>query len=249
MTGQRRRLRIFAGPNGSGKSSLVRKLAKEFSSQGEFHLHHWINADEIEVALRSGKFDFGPFWGDSDPKAMFIGIAMARLPASHNAFLSEARIFGTSIICDPNTVDSYVAATIADVLRNNLLHNRKSFSYETVMSHPSKIEFLQQAQSAGYLVYLYFLATQDVAINLGRIENRVHLGQHAVPPQKVIERYARSIHLLPQALNLSHRAFLFDNSGDDPIWFAEKTPDGAIRFRVARSDVPSWSLNVMEPSP
>jgi predicted ABC-type ATPase len=246
MSDTKRRLRIFAGPNGSGKSSLVRTLAKEFSPAGQFHLSHWINADEIELALRSGEFNFGPFWGDSDPISMFVGITAARLLNGYHPFLSRTRITGTSIICDPSTVDSYVAATVADVLRKNLLHRGESFSYETVMSHPSKIEFLQQAQAAGYLVYLYFVATRTVAINLSRIENRVQLGQHAVPEQKVIERYSRSINLLPQALKLAHRAFLFDNSGDDPLWFAEKTPDGSITLRVPQSDLPAWYLNVME---
>lgn len=246
MSSTKRRLRIFAGPNGSGKSSLVKALAKEFSHNGQFHLHHWINADEIELALRSGEFNFGPFWGDSDPNSMFVGIAARRLLDGHHPFLSRTRISGTSIICDPSTVDSYVAATIADVLRTNLLHCGESFSYETVMSHPSKIEFLQLAQAAGYLIYLYFVATRDVAINLNRIANRVRLGQHAVPEEKVINRYVRSIHLLPQALYLAHRAFLFDNSSDDPVWFAEKTPDRDLRPRVPEDELPGWFLDVLK---
>ena len=46
---------MFAGPNGSGKTSLVRKLAREFSPEGLFHLREFINADELFLKLRRGE--------------------------------------------------------------------------------------------------------------------------------------------------------------------------------------------------
>src|ERR1700733_209102 len=53
--GPPRRLRMFAGPNGSGKTSLVRKLSKEYSPEGLFQLHHFINADELQRSLSHGE--------------------------------------------------------------------------------------------------------------------------------------------------------------------------------------------------
>jgi predicted ABC-type ATPase len=50
-----KRLRMFAGPNGSGKTSLVRKLARDFSSDGLFPLHHFLNADDLYRHLQDGK--------------------------------------------------------------------------------------------------------------------------------------------------------------------------------------------------
>ena len=50
-----KRLRMFAGPNGSGKTSLVRKLAKDFSPDGLFQLHHFINADDLFRNLQTGQ--------------------------------------------------------------------------------------------------------------------------------------------------------------------------------------------------
>jgi hypothetical protein len=55
MLGDVKRLRMFAGPNGSGKTSLVRDLAKEFSPQGLFQLHQFVNADDIYRDLHTGK--------------------------------------------------------------------------------------------------------------------------------------------------------------------------------------------------
>jgi hypothetical protein len=50
-----KRLRMFAGPNESGKTSLVRKLAREFSPDGLFQLHNFINADDLDRDLHEGR--------------------------------------------------------------------------------------------------------------------------------------------------------------------------------------------------
>src|SRR5205085_3831240 len=50
-----KRVRMFAGPNGSGKTSLVRKLAREFTADGLFQLHQFINADSIFRDLQEGR--------------------------------------------------------------------------------------------------------------------------------------------------------------------------------------------------
>jgi hypothetical protein len=55
MPVRHKRLRMFAGPNGSGKTSLAMKLAKEFSADGLFQLHTFVNADDLERALIAGR--------------------------------------------------------------------------------------------------------------------------------------------------------------------------------------------------
>jgi predicted ABC-type ATPase len=61
------------------------------------------------------------------------------------------------------------------------------------MSHPSKVALLARAQMAGYRTYLYFIATDDPAINISRVRNRVKLGGHAVPEDRIVQRYHRSL--------------------------------------------------------
>ena len=89
-------------------------------------------------------------------------------------------------------VDSYFTSADADFIRVKLLSIGKSFSFETVMSHPSKIDFLREVHAAGYRNYLYFIATKDPLINKSRVEARVKDGGHDVPAHKIKQRYLRT---------------------------------------------------------
>ena len=68
------------------------------------------------------------------------------------------------------------AQTIAETLRLDAIRDRASFSFETVMSHPSKLDVLRQARSAGFFVQMFFVATSNPAINVDRVANRVAQG-------------------------------------------------------------------------
>jgi predicted ABC-type ATPase len=110
------------------------------------------------------------------------------------------------------------------------------------MSHRSKVDLLAQAQRLGYRTYLYFVATDDPAINISRVRNRVSQGGHAVPEEKIEERYHRSLNLLMDAIRHSHRAYIFDNSTDaqnrNHIWLAEIT-DGKM-LELKTQQMPAW---------
>jgi predicted ABC-type ATPase len=67
--------------------------------------------------------------------------------------------------------------------REALLSRRLSFGFETVGSHPGKVEFLGKAKSLGYTIALLFVATEDPEINLQRIKHRVVQGGHDVPEE------------------------------------------------------------------
>ena len=70
---------------------------------------------------------------------------------------------------------------MADFLRIKLLERQATFTFETVMSHPSKVKLLEKAKAAGYRTYLYYVATDDPAINISRVQNRTKLDGHDVP--------------------------------------------------------------------
>jgi predicted ABC-type ATPase len=89
---------------------------------------------------------------------------------------------------------------------------RQSFAFETVMSHPSKLIQLQQAKAVGYMVEVYYVSTIDPRYNILRVADRVNAGGHDVPPNKVVERYYRSLSLLPLAIEIADRVTLVDNT-------------------------------------
>lgn len=106
------------------------------------------------------------------------------------------------------------------------------------MSSADKVRFLQTAQQRGFRTYLYFVATDDPIINISRVRNRVRLGGHPVPDDKVIARYARSLGLLLDAIRYSDRAYIFDNSGTSRIWLAEASDGKTLTIKTDR--MPAW---------
>ena len=236
MSGEIPRLRMFAGPNGSGKSTLKMVLPREL-------LGVYLNPDEMELEMRAkGILDLHEYRvaiTDPETKAFFC----------HSAFVSddEFRRFADSVTIsedrlrfDPEAVNSYVASATADLFRQHLLETRTTFTLETVMSHPSKVKLLEQAQRFGYRTYLYFIATDDPEINISRVKARVQRGGHPVPENKIAKRYYASLDLLIQAIRHSNRAYVFDNSGEgqERTWLAEIT-DG--RELVMKTDqMPAW---------
>ncbi len=104
------------------------------------------------------------------------------------------------------------AQRIADERRQACLADGQSFSFETVMSHESKIDILRHAKELDYIVILFFVALESPDLNVARVAQRVALGGHDVPEDRIRKRYIRCLSLLPYALRLCDRAVLFDNS-------------------------------------
>ncbi len=136
------------------------------------------------------------------------------------------------------TVNSYHASVLSDFLRRKLVEAGVSFSFETVMSAPDKVDLLRDARTAGFRTYLYYVATEDPAINVGRVATRVSQGGHDVPADKIVARYTRSLGLLGDALRHTDRAFLFDNSGTEMIFVGELTAGATFTLRSAA--MPNW---------
>jgi predicted ABC-type ATPase len=112
----------------------------------------------------------------------------------------------------PEPQRSKRAQEIADHHRERCLNAQLDFSFETVMSHPSKVDFMIRAVDAGYDVTMYFVCTSDPEINVRRVENRVNLGGHSVPRDRIVARYWRTLNLLCHAALVASRTVLFDNS-------------------------------------
>lgn len=139
----------------------------------------------------------------------------------------------------------------AERRRQECLSRRVDFSFETVMSHPSKLDVMRRARRQGYFVVLFFVATEDPRLNADRVAQRVALGGHDVPREKIFERYERTLALLPKAIRLSDRTLLFDNStgipADLPVHFRpvlEITKRGRQLVYSADGEQLSWRLRL-----
>lgn len=225
---------MFAGPNGSGKSTMKELLPPQW-------LGVYVNADEIEVELkRTGSLDLSSFRIHPKEEDLSRFLSSSTLLAKMGLTGQSARwtLEDHRIAVPGREINSYHASVLADFIRNQLLESRTSFTFETVMSSPSKVDFLKTARAAGFRAYLYFVATEDPEINIARVRHRVERGGHPVPDEKIVERYHRCLGLLDPAVQNSDRAYIFDNSGHERVWIAEVASGSDMAIRTDM--LPAW---------
>jgi predicted ABC-type ATPase len=128
------------------------------------------------------------------------------------------------------------AMQIAQIQRQQLISQRQSFAFETVMSHPSKLELLEQAKTLGYQIVLVFVGTNNPQINVRRVALRVQQGGHDVPTDKIISRYYRSLNLLSRAVSIADVSYIFDNSQMAEL--IVQVVNGVIN--VVKDPIPVW---------
>ena len=104
------------------------------------------------------------------------------------------------------------AAQFAEKQREQCLKNRGSLIFETVLSAPDKIDFIQRSKQQGYFIRLFFIGTDNPQINALRIAQRVMHGGHDVPIQKIISRYYKSIANCILLSKIVDRLYVYDNS-------------------------------------
>lgn len=235
------RLRVFAGPNGSGKSTLFESFSKNYDT-GFF-----VNADLIEKELATKGFidlndynlnldeeDLQKFLQTRNAKSLvqksLEGGHPINFEISQNVLVDKAR-----------DTHSYEGALISSLLREKLQEKKLDFSFETVMSHISKIEDIKDAKHKGYKTYLYFVCIDDPEVNISRVQNRVEKGGHPVNEKKVEERYYRTLENLISAIEVTDKTYLFDNSGDQLTLIA-KIAGGKLKLTVEPGKLPDWFI-------
>jgi predicted ABC-type ATPase len=238
-----KRLRIFAGPNGSGKTTLYNYFVKT----NVFNDYYFINADIINTDL-STFLNFGYFPIKFSETDLYEFLDNSSFQLKMDFKLSETIEIKNSIISLkenklPET--TYISAALSEFLRKKMImESNSSFAFETVFSHKSKLEEIKFAKENGYKVYLYFIATDDVFVNLERIQGRIVKGGHFVPVEKIRDRYLRSLDNLFKAIILADKVFFFDNSGQEQIreysFFAEKKNNA---LHILNGTIIPWWFN------
>ena len=141
----------------------------------------------------------------------------------------------------PETV-AYEAARVADTVRRDLVARGVSFCMETVFSDPedAEVDFLRDARTKGYVVFLVFIGLETPELSLGRVIQRVESGGHDVPDETLIARFPRTVENLRKAIAFVDHVFLFDNSSAEaPYRFVAEF--GAGRLLRSGKCRPAWA--------
>lgn len=231
----KKRLRIFAGPNGSGKSTIFNYIDNQIGCP------YFVNADDIQKELSSkGSLNFDKYTIYVDKESfinVLCGSSWYGKIINADELVRGIKMTNNKLKVPTECVDGYFSAFVAEYIRQNMLNIVQQFTIETVLSDSRKIEYIKQAKELGYRIYLYFVSTRDVEINIKRVAQRVSLGGHDVPIDKIKKRYDKSIENLYGVLKLCDRAYIFDNSGENWKLLAEYD-SGTLT--INQEMVPAW---------
>ena len=134
-----KRLRIFAGPNGSGKSELYQYLVSQYF----FKPYFYVNADDIARSLPTGFSVLNwPVVASEEDFAAFLQKSSFLERLDYHAATESLAVSNSSFIWGGAASQlSYIAAAVADYLRNKLLCSESSFACETVSPIPQSSNF------------------------------------------------------------------------------------------------------------
>ena len=157
----------------------------------------------------------------------------------------NADIIAKEIYPESPEIRSYEAALIAEELRNNLLAEGRTFCFETVFSHPSKIDFIAWAKGLGYEIIMIVIHLDHAGLNKARISQRVSMGGHHVADDKVEHRIPRVLENVKTAIPLCDEVRLLDNSSyENPF-----TPMAMIKRSTLKKQLeplPEWAVYLLD---
>ncbi len=129
------------------------------------------------------------------------------------------------------------------------LGSRVSFEVEMTLASRRTLETMRYAKVNGFLIDLVYICLDTPERSVLRVNQRVLQGGHDVSDEDVRRRYWRRLANLPEAVRISDRAVLFDNSGDEyrrmlevrqgaVVWIAAKPAPWVTALRDALASGP-----------
>lgn len=233
------RFRMIAGPNGSGKTTLYRLLTGKFA----VNFYTFLNADDMLAEARDLGVLRSPI--PIERPSLKEKLAESTFPDSALSPFHDGRIVledGFFRFTTPSAVTSYTISFAANLIRELMVEAGQSCSQETVFSQAGKIDALREARARGFRTYLYFVATDNPAINLFRVKAREAHGGHGVPPAKIVSRYYRCLENVAAALPHVDRAYFFDDSGLSMSYLAEYSASDGFTMKAPHGALPQWFL-------
>lgn len=107
----------------------------------------------------------------------------------------------------------YDAAELAASIRRELVSQRESFIFETVLSDPvgEKVDQLASYEALGYTVVLIFIRIESPDESIKRVAMRASQGGHDVPDAKLRARFARTQANLERAVQRLPHVIVYSN--------------------------------------
>ncbi|HEB55152.1 MAG TPA: dephospho-CoA kinase [Gammaproteobacteria bacterium] len=165
-------------------------------------------------------------------------LAATRLP------FINADILARQLDAENAEAMSYKAAMLAEKLRTQLLQAGVSFCFESVFSHPSKIDFLAATKALNYEIILVYIHLKNVELNQARVAQRVMRGGHNVPTDKIISRIPRTLRYVKQALPLADAVKLYDNSSHSRPYLAIAQLTRG-KLEIQQNPLPDWACEML----
>ena len=97
-------------------------------------------------------------------------------------------------------------------MRESAIKEKKSFTFETVLSTDRNLKLLKCAKEQGYFIRCIYVLTSSPDVNVVRVESREANGGHGVPEDKIRTRYDRALRLLPELIEVCDVMHIYDNT-------------------------------------
>ena len=132
--------------------------------------------------------------------------------------------FQQTPLLDPDAIAKSLQATLDSnssnieagkkVLRqaDELIAKRQSFTVETTLSGGTYLKMAERAKASGFVLFIVFVGTASVEINLERVKARVKKGGHDVPEEDQRRRYPRTLANMKRLLPMADLSVILDNS-------------------------------------
>ena len=168
----------------------------------------------------------------------------------YSTFLKQAKLpfINADQIALGFGVNAYKGAELAENFRRLQLEQGESFIFETVFSDPvgAKLAFLSEAKARGYTVLLVFIGIDSARTSEQRVAMRVSKGGHDVPPDKIRQRFARTMKNLSRSFIEIDNIRVYDNSDLDRPYrlVASKDEGRAVKLYPP---TPAWLKPLLPP--
>lgn len=113
----------------------------------------------------------------------------------------------------------------------------QTIGVETVLSSAKYRRLVEKAKAHGFEICFVFVFLRDADLQMERIRARVAKGGHDVPPDKVRDRRVRSFEQAGWFFWQADRAWLFDNSGGEPVLVGRRDEGGSYLSDATPTDL------------